>query len=307
MHILESNKDYRDQSLRENTLLSAEELQSDAAKHYDDCYWDYLFAWCNKDNLALHYGYWDEQTTSHHHALVRKNQILYETAEIKPTDRVLDAGCGIGGSAIWMAKNHGNNIKAITISHKQTQYAAQHAKRQGVEKNISFDVSDFCQTPYKDESFDVIWGLESVCHALKKGDFIKEAYRLLRPGGKIVVCDGYLLQNEFDDDQWQDIVTCLNGWAVPNLCSRNEFSNLLEEYNFEQIAFNDITAQTLPSADYMFKVANRLKPVQLFSQWLGLRSKAQTANFKVGIAQHRLFKDKIVEYGIFTATKPMQK
>jgi len=55
----------------------------------------------------------------------------------------------------------------------------------------------------------------------------------------------------------------------------------------------------------MFKVANRLKPVQLLSQWLGLRTKAQTANYKVGIAQHRLFTDNLVEYGIFTATKPL--
>ena len=98
-------------------------------------------------------------------------------------------------------------------------------------------------------------------------------------------------------------MTCLNGWAVPNLCSRKEFIQLLEQNQFQQIAYKDITAETLPSADYMFKVAKRLKPVQQISQWLGLRTKAQTANFKVGLAQHRLFTDQLVEYGIFTAIK----
>ena len=305
MPYLEPNKDYRDETLRKDTELSADELKADAEKHYDDCYRDYLFAWCNKENLALHYGYWDKQTTSHHQALINKNQVLYETAEIKPTHYVLDAGCGIGGSSIWMAKQHGNQVTAITISKQQANYASQHSKRQGTSEKTTFEVSDFCATPFADASFDVIWGLESVCHALNKGDFLKEAFRLLRPGGRLVICDGFILRREFSDDEWQDIVTCLNGWAVPNLCSRDEFTELLEENQFQSIAFKDITVETLPSADYMFKVANRLKPVQKITQWLGLRSKAQTANFKVGIAQHRLFKDKLVEYGIFTATKPL--
>jgi cyclopropane fatty-acyl-phospholipid synthase-like methyltransferase len=203
-----------------------------------------------------------------------------------------------------MAKHHNNQVTAITISQQQANYARQHAQRQGVSDKVDFEVSDFCDTPFDDESFDIIWGLESVCHALNKGDFLKEANRLLRPGGRIVVCDGFILRREFTDDEWQDIVACLNGWAVPNLCSRNEFTQLLKQNQFNDIEYKDITAETLPSADYMYKVAKRLKPLQLFSQWIGLRSKAQTANFKVGLAQHRLFTDKLVEYGIFTATKP---
>jgi cyclopropane fatty-acyl-phospholipid synthase-like methyltransferase len=304
MHYLEPNQDYRDSTLRKDTELSVDELKADAEKHYDDCYHDYLFAWCNKENLALHYGYWDKQTKSHHQALINKNQILYDLAKISPSDHVLDAGCGIGGSSIWMAKQHGNQMTAITISKQQTEHAALHAKCQGVVDKTDFQVSDFCATPFEDESFDVIWGLESVCHALNKGDFLKEAFRLLRPGGKIVVCDGFITRREFSDDEWQDIVICLNGWAVPNLCARNEFTELLQQNHFTNINYRDITAETLPSADYMYKVAKRLKPVQMLTQWLGLRSKAQTANFKVGIAQHRLFTDQLVEYGIFTATKP---
>jgi cyclopropane fatty-acyl-phospholipid synthase-like methyltransferase len=204
-----------------------------------------------------------------------------------------------------MAKNYNNKMTAITISKQQAEYARQHSKRQGVADKIEFEVSDFCNTPFKDESFDVIWGLESVCHALNKGDFLKEAYRLLRPGGRIVVCDGFILRREFNDSEWSDIVTCLNGWAVPNLCSRDEFSQLLTDNRFQETAYQDITKETMPSADYMYKVAKRLKPIQQISQWLGLRTKAQTANFKVGLAQHRLFTDQLVEYGIFTAIKPM--
>lgn len=294
MRYLQLNKDYRNDAFK---------VKSATAKHYDSCYWDYLLTWCNRENLAIHYGYWDKQTKSHHQALLNKNQILYALAKISADDYVLDAGCGIGGSAIWMAKHYHNQVAAITISEQQAKYANKHAKHHGVLDKVAFQVADFCSTPFADKSFDVIWGLESVCHALNKDDFLKESYRLLKNGGRIVVCDGYRLRNKFTADEWQDIVTCLNGWAVPNLCSSDEFSQLLAQNNFKNIRYQDITNETLPSAEYMFRLAKYLQPIQKISQWLGLRSKVQTANFKVGLAQYRLFKDKIVEYGIFTATK----
>ncbi len=301
---IEPDQDYRDQSLRQNERLSPEALAEDAVKHYDDCYRDYLAAWCNRDNLALHYGYWDsDKPYQHHQALLNKNQILYDKAGISPEHKVLDAGCGIGGSSIWMGREHGNQVTGITISGQQARYARQHAKRHGVADKVDFEVADFCQTPFEDESFDVVWALESSCHALKKGDFLKEAWRLLRPGGRLVVCDGFLRQREFNEQQWQAVVTCLNGWAVPNLCSRDEFATLLQNLDFQAVQVHDITRQTLPSADYMYKVAKRLYPVQKISQWLGLRSKAQTANYYVGLAQHQLFDEQLTEYLIFTAQK----
>ncbi|WP_305907303.1 methyltransferase domain-containing protein [Methylomarinum sp. Ch1-1] len=303
-YTIEPNQDYRDQSLRQSSEIFSEELQQDTAKHYDDCYRDYLAAWCNRDNLALHYGYWDEdQPYAHHQALLNKNQQLYDKAGIKADDHVLDAGCGIGGSSIWMAREHGNRVTGITISAKQADYARSHAKRHGVADKVDFEVADFCRTPFADESFDVVWALESSCHALNKGEFLQEAYRLLRKGGRLVVCDGFLLQRQFNENQWQAVVTCLNGWAVPNLCARDEFTGLLQDSQFQDIQVHDITAQTLPSAEHMYKVAKRLYPVQKISQWLGLRSKAQTANYYVGLAQHQLFAENLTEYCIFTAAK----
>jgi tocopherol O-methyltransferase len=301
---IEPNQDYRDQSLRQGGDLSDDQLQADAAKHYDDCYRDYLFAWCNTDNLALHYGYWDDdQPYDQHQALLNKNQVLYDKAGIRPEHRVLDAGCGIGGSSIWMAKTHGNRVTGITISSKQADYARQHARRHEVAELVNFEVADFCAMPFEDACFDVVWALESSCHALNKGDFLREAWRVLRPNGRIVVCDGFLMQRQFTEHQWQAVVTCLNGWAVPNLCARDEFTDLLEQQGFQAVQCHDITQQTLASADYMFKVAKRLQPVQTISQWLGLRTKAQTANYRVGLAQHQLFSEKLTEYCIFTASK----
>lgn len=306
IYTIEPNQDYRNFTQADDSDQPGQAIKADATRHYDECYRDYLFAWCNSDNLALHYGYWNQAGPyQQHQALLNKNQVLYDKAGIKPGEAVLDAGCGIGGSSIWMAKQHGNRVTGITISAKQADYARQHASRHGVAELAKFEVADFCQTPFADAAFDVVWALESSCHALNKGDFLREAWRVLKPGGRVVVCDGFLLQRQFNAQQWQAVLTCLNGWAVPNLCSRDEFSQLLAQQGFAEIHCHDITAQTLPSADYMYKVAKRLQPLQKISQWLGLRTQAQTANYLVGLAQHQLFSENLTEYLIFTAQKSL--
>ncbi|MCK5872727.1 MAG: SAM-dependent methyltransferase, partial [Methylococcales bacterium] len=102
-YYLDSSKDYHDKDLNPDEGVN-EKLLEDTAQYYEDCHQDYLFAWCNRDNLALHYGYWDEDKAyDHHQALLNTNRVLYEKAAIQPTEHVLDAGCGLGGSSLWMA------------------------------------------------------------------------------------------------------------------------------------------------------------------------------------------------------------
>ncbi|CAG7857694.1 hypothetical protein MCAMS1_02617 [biofilm metagenome] len=302
MYTLISNHDNR--QLSADVEKSGESLRKDTAFYYDECYWDYLLTWCNRDNLAFHYGYWDEATPyQHHEALVHKNQLLYDVAQIKPSDRVLDAGCGVGGSCIWMAKTYGNKATGLTVSMEQAKYGADHAKRQGVAGLVDFEVADFCHMPFDDESFDVVWALESSCYAVDKGVFLDEAFRVLRPGGRVVVCDGFFTRREFNQEEWREIIVCLNGWAVPNLCIKDEFSGLMAQHGFHDISMRDLMPETMESINYMRKVAMRWRPIHKASEWLGLRTEGQIANYQVGISQHYLFTNNLTAYCIFAGQK----
>lgn len=303
-YYLEPNKDYRTDSLRHGAEFSEAEIRLDTAKHYDDCYWDYRTAWFDNDNLALHYGYWDENTKTHSQALLNKNRIMCEIAGIGPGDHVLDAGCGIGGSSIWLAKNIGCRATGITVSAEQVGHAKRNAKNHGVADKADFQVADFCTTDFPDESFDVVWAVESSCYATDKRDFFREAFRLLRKGGTLIACDGYATRREFDAEEWQAVMDCLNGWAVPNLASVDEFQEGMEECGFVDVHITEATAQTMPSSRRMYLTALWTYPMQLTMQWLGLRKKAQTANFKVALAQYKVFRDNMVRYCIFRARKP---
>jgi cyclopropane fatty-acyl-phospholipid synthase-like methyltransferase len=64
----------------------------------------YKDSWDLDNSMAIHYGYWDEKVKSFQQSLLRMNEVMMGVAAIKSTDRVLDAGCGIGGSSIFLAE-----------------------------------------------------------------------------------------------------------------------------------------------------------------------------------------------------------
>jgi tocopherol O-methyltransferase len=304
-HYLEANKDYRTDTLRHGAEFTEAEIRVDTAKHYDDCYWDYRTAWFDNENLALHYGYWEEGIKTHSQALLNKNRILHQIAGIKPEDRVLDAGCGIGGSSIWLAKNAGCKAAGITVSAQQVEHAKRNAQRHGVADRVDFQVADFCRMPFPDESFDVVWAIESSCYATDKRDFFREAYRVLKKGGTLVACDGYATRREFNDEEWQWVMDCLNGWAVPNLSTVEEFRQGMEECGFADVQLTEATQESLPSSRRMYLTALWTAPMQWIMHYLGLRKKAQTANYKVAVAQWKVFHNGLVHYCLFRASKPL--
>lgn len=303
MHKFDSSQDHHQGEAKSLDPSSRQRLLDDTVHYYDTCHNDYLFAWCNRDNLALHYGYWDSDAPyQHHQALLNTNKMLYQSANIHPDAHILDAGCGLGGSSLWLAAQ-GNQVTGISISQKQVDYANKVAKKRKLNQLAKFEVADYCQTPYPDGSFDVIWGLESICYALDKSLFLKEAYRLLRDGGQLIMCDAFLLKSDFTDSEWQTVSRFLKGWVLPNLSRREDFQQMIEQAGFKDTTVQDISQQILPSSTHMLNVAKRLKPVQKVSRWLKLRSQTQTDNYNVGFAQYDFFHGGLAEYCIFRATK----
>ena len=292
---IEPNRDYR--------TLTTENLRVDIVNYYDSCYWDYRFAWANSRNLALHYGYWDTETRSHSESLLKMNKVLAEHIGISDSDYILDAGCGLGGSAIWLAENYGARVLGISLSEKQVAQAGRFAEKRGVSGRVRFQSADFCHTPFDDATFDVVWGLESTCYAVQKADFICEAFRLLKKGGRLVIADGFAKRREFTEKEWKIVVTCLNGWSVPNLATPDEMKGYFKNSGFSNIVYQDISNYTLRSAKHMHRTALLTYPLQKISSLLGLRNEVQTANYLAGLYQYQLMKNGISGYGIISAIK----
>lgn len=279
------------------------DLREKIIKYYDDCFIDYRLFWLDSKNLAMHFGYWDKDTRTHSESLLHMNRALSRQLDIKPGAKILDAGCGVGGSSIWLAKNYDVEITAITLTASQVNRARDYAKKQGVSEQIKFKEADYCQTPFADNTFDIVWGLESICYALNKQDFIAEAYRVLKTGGQFIVADGFANKNNFTSEEWSYVQAFLDGCVVPNLATVNEFKAAMENCQFNDICYTDITKEVLPSSEVLYKKSKLTYPIEKVLGWLKIRTSTQTGNYYAAKSQYQVFKQGLAGYGIFSAYK----
>jgi hypothetical protein len=100
--------------------------------------------------------------------------------------------------------------------------------------------------------FDVVWGLESVCYAERKQDFPMEAYRVLRPGGYLVVADFFLNCSELDEIQSYSLEIWLDGWAIPNLYTQAEFLKCLNVIGYKNVRMRDVTSNIRYSSEEIY-------------------------------------------------------
>lgn len=267
--------------------------------YYETCESDYRLLWDLDHSQAMHAGYWDEHTRSLRDALRRENEILAAIAHIKQGEKVLDAGCGVGGSSIFLAQTYACQVMGITLSTKQVQTARTNAVRAGVDRLVAFEVNDYTCTNLPAESFDVVWALESVCHASDKRLFIKEAQRLLKPRGRLLVADGFIKTTP----ECKQMKEWLHGWRVQTLDQASTFETNLREEGFENISFRDITKHVMPSSRRLYWYSWPAIPLSKIAEWIGWRTPDQTANLSSACTQYKALKKGLWHYGIFCAHK----
>ena len=163
--------------------------------------------------------------------------------------KVLDVGCGIGGSSRILAKEYGFDVTGITISPQQVQ-RAQELTSEGI--SARFQVDDAMAMSFPEGSFDVVWCIEAGPHMPDKAVFAKELMRVLKPGGTLVVADWNQRDNRtIPLNFWEKPVMkqLLEQWSHPEFASIEGFAELLEATGFVKgkVTTADWSKETLPS------------------------------------------------------------
>ena len=171
-------------------------------------------------------------------AVKRMVDVIVEPAAIEEYHHVLDAGCGVGGTAIHLAKTTRCKVTGVNINRMQLEIAERKAGDEGLEDRIDFQYADCSLSlPFPDDSIDIIVNIESACHYDDRGKFLQEASRVLKPSGKIVAMD-WMARDGLTVEEYDMYISPLcQPFAVSGLESQSTYYEKLHNAGLEIMEF----------------------------------------------------------------------
>ena len=272
--------------------------------YYNDCKKDYRLIWRLDKVWGMHYGYFEKGDKSLSGAILKMNDQILKHTNINEKSVVLDAGCGYCGTAMYIANKKKCHIEAISIVEEQITTAKKVIKEKELDQYINASVQDYTKTSFKDNTFDVIYGIESICHA-DKSKFLKESYRILKPNGTLIILDGYNTKekNEYTKKESKIMKNWNHGWAVNSLETSEYFINESKEIGFKKQEFIDITKNVLKTSKIMYIASYPAYIVDFFGRLFKRRTKYNKGNVTAARYQYIGMKNNLWKYGIFITKK----
>jgi len=272
--------------------------------YYDHTWIDYRLIWLNERNLAIHFGYDDGRARSHAESLLNTNRVMADLADIRCGDRVLDAGCGVAGSSIWLAENRGATVVGITPVASQVDIARSKLANRGLTESLAVTQADYTATGFPARSFDVVWALESVCHAARKADFYRESARLLRSDGRLVVAEYVRADRPMSFEHEGLLRDWLDGWMIPDLDTAEEHRRHAHTAGFTDVEVRDVTSNMRRSLRRLYALSLLGVPIGRVLHALGLRGEVLQGNVTGSRNQYLALRRDCWHYAMITARKP---
>ncbi|CAN5512628.1 methyltransferase domain-containing protein [soil metagenome] len=202
------------------------------ASHYDELDHFYRDVWGDH----VHHGLWIRGDESREQAVLQLAGLVAEEAHVVAGTRVCDIGCGYGATARVLGAR-GADVTGITIS--PTQHAVAVAMTSAT--NPRFVCGDWLQNEFANESFDAAIAIESSEHMPDLAAFFRQATRVLKPGGRLVICAWLSAdQPSSRSVRWLLEPICREG-RMPQLATAGEYQSLAGSAGFSSERFQDIT------------------------------------------------------------------
>lgn len=255
----------------------------------------------------MHHGYYGP--TGHEKKNRRQAQIdlieeLLTWSGVTQAKQILDVGCGIGGSSIYLAQKFNARAIGITLSPVQSARATQRAQEAGLATDVQFQVADAMDMPFADDSFDFVWSMESGEHMPDKEKFLQECYRVLKPGGTFLMatwCHRPITSatGPLTRDEEQHLAEIYRVYCLPYVISLPEYEAIARNLPFQNIQTADWSDAVAPFWDIVIDSA--LEPKALIGLFNSGWETIQAA-LSLGLMS-RGYKRDLIRFGLLCANK----
>ncbi len=228
-------------------IQHSEKNRIEMVDFYNEATEDYEF-WSKDFNM--HFGYFIPFKTNpfKRDAMLNEmtNQAISRFNYKNNKTTLIDMGCGMGGSMRYAIKKY-KNVTAFGVTLSDFQVKKGNKLLKGLKGTILKENYD--NTSFKSNSFDTALAIESFCHSGHSKASLKEAFRVLKSGGKLVIADAFLKKDETElclGSNYAYKKLC-NHWSLERIETKDNMIKKLKEVGFKTIKFEDASFRVAPS------------------------------------------------------------
>ena len=262
--------------------------------------WGYTFVTWD----AKHFGYYPDKIAniSEREALQLHQDLIAQNLALKPKQLILDAGCGRGVTACFIAGKYNVTVIGVDLLDFEIDNARDRARRSGVADKTKFEVMDFAALRFPEGYFDAVYTSETLSHAPNVPKVLGQFHKILKPGGRLVLMEYTLAPDEvFSSEEMRSMDFIIQGSAMFGLKTfrHDQFPEILRFAGFEQVHQENITENFFPSLHRLY-----LKSKWMYSAVRLLGLERWFFNTEVPTKLLPLVRKDLFRYCLFTGIKP---
>ena len=201
-----------------------------------------------------------KESDGHARALERMVETIIAPAGIEERHHVVDAGCGVGGTAFHLARTRGCRVTGVNLCETQLEIAGSKAVNADLGGRTDFKYANCSRSlPFADGSVDVVVNIESARHYSDRSRFLHEVHRILKPGGRLVASD-WMAHDAIPADHYRKYIEPLcEDWVMRRLESPSSYTRLLQEAGLEVVEFEGFNGMEFDNLHLLTNTFQTLK------------------------------------------------
>lgn len=267
--------------------------QQGVAEHYNNLDPWYRKLWGDH----LHHGFWKTGGESPEKAVLQLIDLIAEKGELQQGEKICDIGCGYGATAKVLREKWGAQVTGFSLSERQLEYARKN------DPLSEYHLCDWLNNTLPKNTYDMAISIESSEHMVDKMKFFTECYRVLKPGGRLVICAWLSKENPRPWEVRHFLEPICREGRLPSLGSVSDYTNLMMEAGFRHISYEDLTANVKKTWSICTGRMIRELKNQEFRHFLFKQKPTDRIFAKSVIRILLAYQTRSMIYGIFRTTK----